>query len=411
MKHGKWMGFFIGVTVWLMTISLARAVVTVGNVTVKPRWPWTGKVDITYHVSCNDLDEKGQPCDIHIDFTGYDAVLKKDIIMTSLTGDGVFPSTVKSGGPYKVTWDASKDYNALNTASFQVKVHASLGTYMVVDLSGGPNAARYPVRYTDTAPNLDDDTCRTTELWLRRIPSGSFVMGSPSSESGRKEDEIRHEVIITRPYYIGVFECTGRQFELITFDADYDSRWDCYAKVLSYNKVRGTEDGAGWPANGHKVDKSSLMGNLQAKTGLVFDLPTEAQWEYAARGANLSHGYTYSGSNQTSDVCTFINMEGAGMPVGNRKANELGIYDMSGNAMEWCLDWYGDYKLDAESKNDPKGSDIGTVRVLRGGASSKSQPLNEIRDIRVASRRWAFAPSIQYIFIGCRIACHWSDAE
>ncbi|MBO7620170.1 MAG: formylglycine-generating enzyme family protein, partial [Victivallales bacterium] len=163
--------------------------------------------------------------------------------------------------------------------AFTAKVHAD-GTYLVIDLE------TWQYRYTDTAPNLSDDTCRTTELWLRYIPEGTFIMGSPEDELGRWDDETQHKVTLTKPFYIGVFECTQRQWELVIkgYRPSYFRNDDYYAtrpvEQVSYNMIRGKEAGAGWP-DSDAVDATSFMGILREKTGLMFDLPTEAQWEYA----------------------------------------------------------------------------------------------------------------------------------
>jgi len=260
--------------------------------------------------------------------------------------------------------------------------------YLVVDLSGGPEAARYPVRYSPTPPDLDDDTCRTTELWLRRIPAGTFVMGSPEGEIGRGENEFLHRVTLTEDFYIGVFQMTQKQYELARgFNpAKYlgDTR---PVESLSYNTLRGkVEDGINWPQTGSSVTEGSFLGGIRAKTGLTFDLPTEAQWEYACRAGTttaLNNGKNLTGKNRcpnmdelgryvynkndgkggespktaltvslfpaltfvlaTAESVTRDARKGAYLEhtkVGMYPPNAWGLYDMHGNVWEWCLDWY-----------------------------------------------------------------------
>ena len=255
--------------------------------------------------------------------------------------------------------------------------------YVVVDLSGGADAVNYPVRYTNTAPNLNDDTCRTTELWLRKIPAGTFMMGSPEDEVGRDTDETQHEVTLTQDYYMGVFECTQKQWELVMGSNPSSYQGDCRpVEYVSYNTIRGTgaQAGAGWPTYGHAVDASSFMGKLQAKTGLVFDLPTEAQWEYACRAGtitalNSGKNLTNTGQDDAMDEVgrySYNKSDGKGgyskhTTVGSYLPNAWGLYDMHGNVWEWCLDWYnGSYGIAAVS--DPVGPNTGSYRVKRGGS-------------------------------------------
>ena len=106
---------------------------------------------------------------------------------------------------------------------------------------------------------------------------------------------------------------------------------------------------------------------LSKQTGQTYRLPTEAEWEYAARGGKESKGFYYAGSNELDEVGWYNeNSEAKTQPVGEKKPNELGLYDMSGNVWEWCQDWYGDYPQG--TLRDPKGPDTGQYRVLRGGS-------------------------------------------
>ncbi|MDL2310154.1 formylglycine-generating enzyme family protein, partial [Parabacteroides sp. OttesenSCG-928-B22] len=114
-------------------------------------------------------------------------------------------------------------------------------------------------------------------------------------------------------------------------------------------------------------DAQEFVQRLSTQTGKTYRLPTEAEWEFAARGGTKSAGYKYSGSNTLDPVAWYsANSENRTHPVGQKLPNELGIYDMSGNVWEWCSDWYGNYNSNTQS--NPKGPASGSDRVLRGGS-------------------------------------------
>ncbi len=296
-------------------------------------------------------------------------------------------------------------YSDEDTTIWPKVVNPSTALYMVVDLSGGPDAENYPVRYTNTAPDLDDDTCRTTELWLRRIPKGTFIMGSPTDELGHEYEERQHEETLTEDYYVGVFECTQKQYRLVMGRSSLEDNFDCCPMcAVTYFMIRGSSAtaGAGWPEYGHAVDASSFMGKLQAKTGKVFDLPTEAQWEYACRagtttafnsGKNLTSIYQDPAMDEVGRYGYNAN-DGKGgysafTKVGCYLPNAWGLYDMHGNVWEWCLDLYEYEDADPEEY----------IRILRGGSWC-----DRAVDCR-ASMRFYLYPSIGDYYKGFRIVC------
>lgn len=212
------------------------------------------------------------------------------------------------------------------------------------------------------------------------VKGGSFIMGIPDKYVGRPEQKPQHNVTITKDYYIGETEVTQELWESIMGENPSHFTYD---KNLPVENVS-------WD------DCQIFIEKLNQKTGLKFRLPTEAEWNFAAIGGIKSNGYVHSGSNYPKIVAWYSeNSNTSTHPVKSLKANELGLYDMSGNVEEWCSDWYGKYN--AEDETDPQGPSEGTKRVIRGGYFS-SDSFNVYCDFRSSN-----IPSYQNATIGLRL--------
>jgi len=242
--------------------------------------------------------------------------------------------------------------------------------YCVIDLSGGPNAKSYPVSYLDHAPATGwSDEYKTTKLVLRKIKSGSFEY-----LPGKK-------FTLTKPYYMGVFEVTQKQWRLV---CDKPSTYfrgaeKNPAEYISCKDVRGVDEGSGDPRI-MPVDRESFIGRIREKTGLCVDLPTEVQWEFACRAGTRS-AFNNGGSNEEDLLRVGKCGRNGGqqdhhVEVGSFLPNSWGLYDMHGNVFEFCLDRTRDKKLDGrgwedEVPGDPVdwcGNDAEQCHICRGGS-------------------------------------------
>ena len=179
------------------------------------------------------------------------------------------------------------------------------------------------------------------------VEGGTFQMGS---NDGYDSEKPVHSVTLS-DYYIGQTEVTQ----------------ELWQAVMGSNPSASRLKGAKNPVNDVSWnDCQEFISKLNRLTGGRFRLPTEAEWEYAARGGNKSRGYIFSGSNYLGSVAWYFdNSGGEAHPVGSKSPNELGLYDMSGNVWEWCSDRYGYYP--SSSQTNPTGASSGSYRVSRGG--------------------------------------------
>lgn len=350
----------------------------------------------------------------------------------SITGD--LNKLVRPGN-HALVWNAKQDWPDQLIKGGNIRFAVSAWTtnappeWMVVDLDSATPADS--VTYYESADRIpggvSDARYKTTHMLFRKIPAGGveWLMGSPDNESGRmttERGELRekqHRVILTDDYYMAIFETTQKQYSKLDDTHTSSPSGDTYPlNRATLTELRGETKGLGWPTN-HDVDDTSWFGKLRAATGLDFDLPTEAQWEFACRagtttayccgiastGSQNSHvfgvpgidayaQYTYSSGNKLQFV-------------GQKRPNGYGLYDMMGNVNEMCLDWLGDYPNDNGVSVDPRGAakpnplDLAndSVLIFRGGF------YNSIGDALRSANRLLWRAKSAADAYGFRVVC------
>lgn len=262
-------------------------------------------------------------------------------------------------GAHRVYWNLAADGLTATVTNGVVSVKYEWPRYCVIDLSAGSTAKRYPVSYLWLSEPIGGwtDEYKTSKIVLRRIEGSNGV------------------------YYAGIFEVTEAQWDRVMGGSSTSTR---PKGTISYSAIRGSVGTYDWP-NSNAVDPTSFMGRLRQKTGLAaLDLPSEAEWEYAARAGVTTKWLCGDSETGLGDYAWYkTNSDGAKHPVGALRANAWGLYDVHGNVMEWCLNRYDD------------------DRALRGGAY-----ISDVSDCKLASR--ASEPrdwSVAWPHIGFRLFC------
>ncbi len=222
------------------------------------------------------------------------------------------------------------------------------------------------------AASLTNATVNGVPFEMIYVEGGTFTMGATLEQGSDAYDNERpaHGVTVS-DFYIGKYEVTQAQWMAVMDSNPSQFKGDNLpVECVSWDDVQ------------------EFIRKLNALTGRTYRLPTEAEWEYAARGGNKSKGYKYSGSNDIGTVTWYWENSGDKVlsgkwdydkiknnncqthPVGSKSPNELGLYDMSGNVYEWCSDWYGSSYYGTSSSSNPQGFPSGSRRVLRGGSYS-----------------------------------------
>ena len=245
-----------------------------------------------------------------------------------------------------------------------------------------PTVPQQPVMQTPVtnSDNISIPVKDGISIDMVRVEAGTFTMGAtPEMESPFDWEKPTHQVTLTNDYYIGKYEVTQALWKAVMGKNPSNFKGD----NLPVEQVS-------WD------DCQEFISKLNKMTGKKFRLPTEAEWEYAARGGNKSSGYQYSGSNNLSDVAWYEDNSGKKThAVGSKQSNELGIYDMSGNVSEWCQDWWGYYS--SSSQTNPIGANSESLRVRRGGY------WGDYAGCR-SSCRFSTAPGRRFMTLGLRLA-------
>jgi len=298
-------------------------------------------------------------------FTNY---LKQEIVKPGLTISNVFDNVAKNVSKCTNKQQVPFRNNGLSDDFYFIPGNNPTPDYPT------------PVPYNPPAPTPSSHHPAEPEMIL--VQGGTFWMGC-SGEQGSDCDSGEsplHSVTVSS-FYIGKYEVTQKQWQLIMGNNPSNFKGDNLpVEDVSWN------------------DTQEFIRRLNEATGKQYRLTTEAEWEYAARGGNKSQGYKYSGGNLLNDVAWYTDNSGSAThPVGTKRSNELGIYDMSGNVWEWCQDWYGTYP--SSPQRDPMGSLSGSDRVFRGGGWNYGAG-----NCRV-SRRGDSSPGNRSDLLGFRVAC------
>ena len=259
--------------------------------------------------------------------------------------------------------------NEMKKLNLYGKIYSNAGEVFVVDKPNIPFN-----NYTETINNLN--------IEMVAVQKGVFTMGCTSEQGGDCNDSEKpaHRVTLSA-FYIGKYEVTQAQWKTVMGDNPSFFKGDNYpVDNVNWNEVQ------------------TFITKLNNMTDKHYRLPTEAEWEYAARGGVSSKDYKFSGGNTVGDIAWYWdNSNSRTHTVGEKPANESGIHDMSGNVWEWCSDWYGSYSNSVQM--NPTGASSGSYRVNRGGGWS-----NDEKNVRVSHRNRS-TPNARSNSLGFRLAC------
>ena len=297
----------------------------------------------------------------------------------------------------RILWDPTQTWpnRKIKDGSFSVRLTAwaldNPPDYMIVDLRSG-DLRWYPS--AEAVPGgITSDAYKTEKLAMRHIRAAGvrWRMGNSFDETANNT----HDVILTNDYYIGVYKVTVSQHNAIC-GTSYSGGKKAIMGV-AYSAMRGASPTYDWPGKRHLVDPDSTSGKLNKLTGLAFDLPTEAQWEFACRGGTADN---HIGFADVTDVAWSKESGVAAVQeVGLRQPNGFGLYDPLGNGFDFCLDWYtADYNGAPKGglAIEPEGPAGGDLRVIRNGS---------VKHAASCEHREGFGEAGEASTVGYRLAC------
>ena len=290
---------------------------------------------------------------------------------------------------------SSRDEADVDKSSVMAAIDRMVGELLGVKVNRQMSQQAYQQpTYSQTPQSYVEDAGCGLNMKMVYVEGGSFRMGAtPEQGSDADSDESPVHTVRLDSYYMAECEVTQAQWEKIMGTTIYQQR---DKRGTQYSMYGVGDNNPMYYVNWEEAQ--AFCRELSAMTGKTYLLPTEAQWEYAARGGNKSKGYKYSGSYAIDAVAWYDSNSGSATHwVKQKRANELGLYDMSGNVWEWCSDWYGSYSSSEQS--NPTGAGSGQYRVLRGGSWR-----GDAGSCRVSNRGYD-TPLCRCNYFGFRVVC------